>query len=124
MKYALTFVALLCGYLAACGFFFVQVEDLGKSPFRVELLWAAIYGFPFGFLFFFPCFNRISNESFFWRIYIAPIVGAVVGWASLALFLSELAMSFVYGGFACVMGFTTFFLGAIFHNLSRRCGRS
>ena len=122
MKYSLTFVALVSGYIVACVYlsFFATFGGHKVSEFWISIFWAGLYGFPLGFFAFVFFFRCISSSSTFWRFYIAPFVGGAVGWTILMVWLSELALTIQFGGFAFMMGFTTFFFGAVFHNKHRR----
>ncbi len=122
MKYSLTFVAVVWGYLVACIFLFMFALINGNqvSQFWIEMLWTGFYGLPLGFLTFVFFFRFVSSSSAFWRFYLAPFFGGAIGWSTLMLLFRELGMSIPYGGFAFVMGFTTFLLGAVFHNQHRR----
>ena len=119
MKFSLPFIAITLGYLAGCGFLSIFAVIHGNQilQFRTEMIWAGIYGFPLGFLGFVVPFRLISSDHRFWRFYISPIAGGVLGWLSLAILLSELAFSVPFGGFAAVMGFVTFFVGSVFNRL-------
>ncbi|MDF1740465.1 MAG: hypothetical protein P1U86_14995 [Verrucomicrobiales bacterium] len=125
MKYRQIFQALGVGYLVAAVFLTVALAILG-APFGREyfltLVWTGIYGFFIGFLVFAPLFRLIPGHSLFWRYSIAALFGGSIAYGVIYFFLTELAMTIVFGGFAVVMGFFTFLAGSIFHYRESRGG--
>ena len=107
------------GYLDASDFLSIYTGAYGDQIYRLrtEMIWAGIYGLPLGLLGFVIPFRTISRDHLFWRFYVSPFAGGALGWGTLALFLSELAFSIPFGGFAFVMGFVTFFVGSVFNRL-------
>ena len=118
IRYRQIFQALVIGFLFAAVFltlaFLVQGAPLKGGYFRI-LVWAGVYGFPIGFLVFAPSFRLIPGHSLFWRYSIGALFGGSVAFGILYFLLPELAMTFVFGAVAIIMGFFTFLTGSILH---------
>jgi uncharacterized BrkB/YihY/UPF0761 family membrane protein len=104
--------------------YFTDLENgfsgLFTREFWVTLIWTAIYGLPIGYCVFFLCYALIPKTNPFWKSGIAIVFGGLAGWGALFLIFTEFSQTFIYGGFAAIMGAATFLFGMLTHRFSNQ----
>jgi hypothetical protein len=104
-------VSLLIGYATGICYFtsamLLHGERFGHDYWFV-LIWVAYFTFSVGAALFLPAHFLIKKNRFFWSIWICGPFGAVLGFGALWLIYRELALHYVYGGQAAIIGGSTY----------------
>jgi hypothetical protein len=125
MKLFDAFACLLLACLVGLLFMTVGVGDHGyKWALWMSLFYAFILlcSFPFWLFTFAPLYLITSANSFFWRWYVAPVIGALIGFVSGMLVFAPTQYEFYdfprqYLA-PLVIGFVTFFAGSLLKKFS------
>jgi hypothetical protein len=116
MKLLKAVACMAVGYVAAILYFsslmLIRGESLYQHDYRVVLFWVAFYGFGATTVIFLAPFLISNGTARFWNPWICGPIGALMGFLALLLLVPPLALHYMYGGQAAIMGAVTFLLGS------------